>query len=105
MAVRRRRPVGTQQLPDVVTEQRACRLGPTFELEPVPGGDARSRRRAQEREEPPVGMIRVRTSERQLAIHPQELDRLRCRRLLFAESLLEAACRLRAGVIAGVADE
>ena len=38
------RPVGAQQLPHVLAEQRPRRLGPALELEPVPRRDARSRR-------------------------------------------------------------
>ena len=79
VAVRGLRAVGAQKLPHVLPEQGAGLLGPAFELEPVAGGDSRSRHRPEERQEPPVGMVRVGAPEHELALHPQEL--LRRRRL------------------------
>ena len=100
MAIRGLRPVGAQEFPDVVTEQRASLLGAALELESVPRGDARRRRGPEKWEQLPVGVVCVRAPEHEHPVHPQELLGLRGRRLPSAQGLFEAAGRLRPAALA-----
>ena len=73
-----------------------CRVGPPVELDAAARGEPRRRRRPQQRQEPAVGVGRIRDPELELPLHAQELHRRLGRLLPAAESRLEAAARAAA---------